>query len=107
MVVGCGITGGMRYPQEGGLAAERHDFREGLRLQAAERLAQGEASALIVKHLWVSVRPVQRWRRHGTRAVQGLCGRKDSASPPRLTWPKGWPHTAGKTSGGHWRGSRR
>ncbi|MFE3661198.1 hypothetical protein [Streptomyces sp. NPDC059165] len=46
----------MRYPQGGGLTAERQQFREGLRLQAAERFALGEASAAIAKELRVSVR---------------------------------------------------
>ncbi|MCX4808870.1 winged helix-turn-helix domain-containing protein [Streptomyces sp. NBC_01214] len=53
----------MRYPQGGGLTAERQQFREGLRLQSAERFALGEASAVIAKELRVSVRLVQRWRR--------------------------------------------
>ncbi|WP_446447427.1 IS630 family transposase [Streptomyces hydrogenans] len=53
----------MRYPQGGGLTAERQQFREGLRLQAAERFARGEASSVIAKDLRVSVRSVQRWRR--------------------------------------------
>ena len=56
------ITGVMRYPQGGGLAAERHQFREELRLQAAERFALGEGSTAIARHLRVSVRSVQRWR---------------------------------------------
>nr|WP_326793399.1 helix-turn-helix domain-containing protein [Streptomyces sp. NBC_00841] len=47
----------------GDLTAEREELREGLRLQAAERFARGEASALIAKALRVSVRSVQRWRR--------------------------------------------
>ncbi|WP_394297688.1 helix-turn-helix domain-containing protein [Streptomyces griseus] len=53
----------MRYPQGGGLTTERQQFREGLRLQAAERFAQGQASSLIAKDLRVSVRSVQRWLR--------------------------------------------
>ncbi|MCZ1011474.1 hypothetical protein O1L68_37580 [Streptomyces lydicus] len=52
----------MRYPQGGGLTTERQQFREELRLKAAERFAQGEASSLIAKDLRVSVRSVQRWR---------------------------------------------
>ncbi|GAA3866732.1 hypothetical protein GCM10022227_25240 [Streptomyces sedi] len=51
---------GMRYPQGGGLTAERQRFREELRLRAAERFAQGEASAVIAKDLRVNVRSVQR-----------------------------------------------
>ncbi|MGW2182627.1 IS630 family transposase, partial [Streptomyces sp. NPDC001732] len=46
----------MRYPQGGGLTAERQHFREELRLKAAERFAQGEASPVIAKDLRVSVR---------------------------------------------------
>ncbi|MFE6737656.1 hypothetical protein ACFVGL_03425 [Streptomyces tubercidicus] len=37
----------MRYPQGGGLTAERRQFREELRLQAAERFAWSAASAVI------------------------------------------------------------
>ncbi|MGH3310722.1 MAG: hypothetical protein ACRDP3_09060, partial [Streptomyces sp.] len=39
----------MRYPQGGGLYAERQLFREELRLQAAERFARGEASSVTAK----------------------------------------------------------
>lgn len=53
----------MRYPQGGGLTAERQQFREELRLQTAERFAHGEASSVIASDLRVSVRSVQRWRR--------------------------------------------
>ncbi|MER5629859.1 hypothetical protein ABT098_05300 [Streptomyces nitrosporeus] len=49
----------MRYPQGGGLSAEREQFREGLRLKGAERFAQGEVSSVIAKGLRVSVRSVQ------------------------------------------------
>ncbi|MFD7863669.1 hypothetical protein [Streptomyces sp. NPDC059783] len=41
----------MRYPQGGGLTAERQEFREELRLRAAERFAQGEASSVIATDL--------------------------------------------------------
>lgn len=53
----------MRYPQGGGLTAERQQRREELRLQAAERFARGETNDVIAKDLRVSVRSVQRWRR--------------------------------------------
>ncbi|MFF3558241.1 transposase [Streptomyces tsukubensis] len=48
----------MRYPQGGGLTAERRQFHEELRLQAAERFAQGEASPVIAKDLreWAAAR---------------------------------------------------
>ncbi|MGW7346779.1 IS630 family transposase [Streptomyces sp. NPDC054854] len=53
----------MRYPEGGGLTAERRAFREGIRLQAGERFAAGEKTAVIAKDLRVSVRSVERWRR--------------------------------------------
>jgi transposase len=53
----------MRYPQGGGLTAERQAFREHIRLQAAELFAAGHGSAAVAKGLRVSVRSVQRWRR--------------------------------------------
>ncbi|WP_442817567.1 IS630 family transposase [Streptomyces sp. NBC_01296] len=53
----------MRYPEGGGLTAERRAFREGIRLQAGERFAAGEKTAVIAKELRVSVRSVERWRR--------------------------------------------
>ncbi|WP_435191472.1 IS630 family transposase [Streptomyces sp. bgisy126] len=75
----------MRYPQGGGLSAERRQFREELRLKAAERFAQGEASSVIAKDLRVSVRSVQRWRRTwdegGPRAPES----QGPASLPRLS----------------------
>ncbi|MGC5346947.1 hypothetical protein ACPXCF_29425, partial [Streptomyces sp. DT171] len=46
----------MRYPQGGGLTAERQQFREELRLQAAERFALGEGSSAIARDLRVSER---------------------------------------------------
>ncbi|MET8730993.1 helix-turn-helix domain-containing protein [Streptomyces parvus] len=52
----------MRYPQGGGLTAERQYFREELRLKAAERFARGEVSSVIAEDLRASVRSVQRWR---------------------------------------------
>jgi transposase len=52
----------VRYPQGGGLTAERQAFREQIRMQAAERFAAGENSASVAKALRVHVRSVQRWR---------------------------------------------
>ncbi|MDX3593800.1 hypothetical protein PV749_22040 [Streptomyces sp. ID03-2B] len=40
------------------MTAERQQFREELRLKAAERFAQGEASSVIARDLRVSVRSV-------------------------------------------------
>ncbi|WP_282691702.1 winged helix-turn-helix domain-containing protein [Streptomyces sp. CC208A] len=53
----------MRYPEGGGLTAERRAFREGIRLQAGVRFAAGDKTAVIAKELRVSVRSVERWRR--------------------------------------------
>ncbi|WP_443044167.1 IS630 family transposase [Streptomyces sp. NBC_00353] len=53
----------MRYPEGGGLTAERRAFREGIRLQAGRRFAAGEKTAVIAKDLRVSVRSVECWRR--------------------------------------------
>ncbi|MFS1299764.1 helix-turn-helix domain-containing protein [Streptosporangium longisporum] len=111
---------GVRYAQGGGLTAERRQFREELRLKAAERFAQGEATSVIAKALRVNVRSVQRWRQKweegGPRALRSqgpaslpevpLVARSSSRSW-RRSWPRGWLRTAGRTSAGHWRGSRR
>ncbi|WP_420918691.1 IS630 family transposase [Streptomyces coelicoflavus] len=75
----------MRYPQGGGLTAERQQFREELRLKAAKRFAQSEASSVIARDLRVSVCSVQRWRRMwdegGPRALRS----QRPASLPRLS----------------------
>ncbi|KUO13123.1 transposase [Streptomyces sp. DSM 15324] len=75
----------MRYPQGGGLTSERQQFREELRLKAAERFARGEVNSVIAKDLRVSVRSVQRWRRtwdeDGPRALRS----RGPASVPRLS----------------------
>ncbi|WP_443733833.1 IS630 family transposase [Streptomyces muensis] len=75
----------MRYAQGGGLSDERRQFREGIRMNAAEGFARGEPSSAIAKELWVSVRSVQRWRwasdKGGPRALRSA----GSASPPRLS----------------------
>ncbi|MFI1415889.1 hypothetical protein ACH4Y0_39120 [Streptomyces sp. NPDC020707] len=46
----------MRYAQGGGLSDERRQFREGIRMTAAERFASGEPSSAIAKELRVSER---------------------------------------------------
>ncbi|WP_443049720.1 IS630 family transposase [Streptomyces sp. NBC_00287] len=75
----------MRYAQGGGLSDERRQFREGIRMMAAERFAAGEPSSAIAAELRVSVRSVQRWRRlwdkGGPRALRSA----GSASVPRLS----------------------
>ncbi|MGW3121058.1 IS630 family transposase [Streptomyces sp. NPDC001107] len=75
----------MRYPQGGGLTAERQQFREELRLKAAEWFAQGEASSVIAKALRVNVRSVQRWRQKWEEGGPRALWSQGSASLPRLS----------------------
>jgi transposase len=75
----------MRYPQGGGLTTERQEFRERLRLEAAERFGRGEANAVIAKDLRVSVRSVQRWRRAWTDSGPRALHSQGPASLPRLS----------------------
>ncbi|MFF8914662.1 helix-turn-helix domain-containing protein [Streptomyces sp. NPDC015032] len=90
----------MRYPQEGGLTSERQQFREELRLRAAERFTQGEASSVITKDLRVSVRSVQRWRQAwdegGPRALRPRGRHRQSSSrEPHLICCHLSPHLGG------------
>src|SRR5687767_9971633 len=75
----------MRYAQGGGLSDERRQFREEMRMMAAERFATGEPSSAMAKELRVSVRSIQRWRRlwdkGGPRALRSA----GAASLPRLS----------------------
>ncbi|WP_326617501.1 winged helix-turn-helix domain-containing protein [Streptomyces anulatus] len=74
----------MRYPQGGGLTAERRAFREGLRLEAAGMFAAGQDNALVAKQLRVSVRSVQRWHRAWQDGGRPALQSKGSAARPRL-----------------------
>lgn len=75
----------MRYAQGGGLTDERRRFREGIRMRAAERFAEGEPSAAIAKELRVSVRSVQRWRRAWDKGGPRALRSSGSASLSRLS----------------------
>ncbi|GGZ25383.1 hypothetical protein GCM10010327_65100 [Streptomyces nitrosporeus] len=75
----------MRYPQGGGLSAERQQFREELRLKAAERFALGEGSTAITIDLRVSVRSVQRWRHAWAEGGPRSLRSQGPASLPRLS----------------------
>jgi hypothetical protein len=86
----------MRYPQGGGLTAERRAVRERLRLQAAEGFARGEDNQVIARQLRVSVRSVQRWRKAWKNAAQeigtyrgngGEAGHRVGAGQPWLVVP--------------------
>jgi len=75
----------MRYAQGGGVSDERRQFREEIRMVAAERFAVGEPSSVIAKELRVSVRSVQRWRRAWDRGGPRALRSAGSASPSRLS----------------------
>ncbi|MFI5800475.1 helix-turn-helix domain-containing protein [Streptomyces sp. NPDC051677] len=107
----------MRYAQGGGLTAERRQFRERIRYEAGERFARGEKTVVIARDLRVSERSVERWLRAwrdgGTAALAStgppkLPKLRTASSPSwRWSWLSGPPSTAGKISGGPWRGSER
>ncbi|MBK3564719.1 winged helix-turn-helix domain-containing protein [Streptomyces sp. MBT62] len=75
----------MRYAQGGGLSDERRQFREGIRMKAAEGFARGEPCSAIAKELRISVRSVQRWRRMWDKGGPRALRSAGSASPPRLS----------------------
>ena len=75
----------MRYPQGGGLTAERQAFREHIRLQAAELFAAGHGSAVVARDLRVSVRSVQRWRRTWEQGGERALASKGPVSRPKLS----------------------
>ncbi|WP_438296234.1 IS630 family transposase [Streptomyces sp. HUAS TT7] len=75
----------MRYPQGGGLTAERRTFRERIRLQAAERFAVGQDNAKVARELRVSVRSVQRWRRPWHDGGQQALRSRGPAARSRLS----------------------
>ncbi|WUA87563.1 winged helix-turn-helix domain-containing protein [Streptomyces pseudovenezuelae] len=75
----------MRYPQGGGLTAERQAFREHIRLQAAELFAAGQGNAAVARELRVSVRSVQRWRRTWEDGGERALASKGPASRPKLS----------------------
>ncbi|MFE6946699.1 winged helix-turn-helix domain-containing protein [Streptomyces chartreusis] len=75
----------MRYAQGGGLTDERRAFREKLRMEAAERFAQGDETPVIAHDLRVSVRSVQRWRRAWSQNGPRALASKGPASLPLLS----------------------
>ncbi|MFE5301831.1 winged helix-turn-helix domain-containing protein [Streptomyces sp. NPDC056632] len=75
----------MRYPEGGGLTAERRAFREGIRLQAGKRFAAGEKTVVIAKDLRGSVRSVERWRRTWREGGVEALRSKGPANSPTVT----------------------
>ncbi|MFC9282234.1 winged helix-turn-helix domain-containing protein [Streptomyces collinus] len=69
----------------GGLTAERRAVREGIRLQAGERFAASEKTAVIAKDLRVSVRSVERWRRAWREGGRDALGSTGPANSPTVT----------------------
>jgi len=75
---------GARYPQGGGLTAERQALRERVRMQAAARFADGEDSTAVAKALRVHVRSVQRrWAALQVGGEAALVSKSPSISPSR------------------------
>ncbi|MFE9803514.1 winged helix-turn-helix domain-containing protein [Streptomyces goshikiensis] len=84
----------MRYPQGGGLTAERQAFRERVRMEAVAMFAGGRASTEIAKELRVSVRSVQRWT---LARIKTLIGRRFHKSMTlsgisQMLRRRGWSH---------------
>ncbi|MEQ4611407.1 helix-turn-helix domain-containing protein [Streptomyces cavourensis] len=75
----------MRYPQGGGLTAERQVFRERVRMEAIGMFAEGRGSTEIAKELRVSVRSVQQWRRSWREAGWDAVRSRGPASRPKLS----------------------
>ncbi|MEV0295955.1 winged helix-turn-helix domain-containing protein [Nocardia sp. NPDC050710] len=75
----------MRYPQGGGLTAQRREMRERLRFQAAAGFARGDTNTVIAKQLRVSVRSVQQWRRDWRTGGREALRSKGPASLPLLS----------------------
>ncbi|MFH8469513.1 helix-turn-helix domain-containing protein [Streptomyces sp. NPDC017991] len=74
-------AGVMRYADGGGLTAERRAAREGIRLEAGQRFAQGDRTSDIAKDLRVSECSVEQWRRNWREG--GMEGLK-SKGPAKL-----------------------
>uniref|UniRef100_UPI0004C73D5D helix-turn-helix domain-containing protein n=1 Tax=Streptomyces sp. NRRL F-2580 TaxID=1463841 RepID=UPI0004C73D5D len=75
----------MRYPEGGGLTAERRGFREEIRLEAGVRFVAGEKTAVIAKDLRVSVRSVERWRRAWREGGMEALRSRGPANAPTVT----------------------
>ncbi|MEV8388827.1 MULTISPECIES: winged helix-turn-helix domain-containing protein [unclassified Streptomyces] len=75
----------MRYPQGGGLTAERQAFRERVRMEAVGMFAAERGSTEVAKELRVSVRSVQRWRRAWGETGEDAVRSRGPASRPKLS----------------------
>ncbi|MFJ8827647.1 helix-turn-helix domain-containing protein [Streptomyces sp. NPDC102467] len=75
----------MRYPQGGGLTAERRAFRERVRLEAADLFAAGHDNVRVAKQLRASVRSVQRWRHAWRTGKEAALHSRGSAARPKLS----------------------
>ncbi|WP_093864338.1 helix-turn-helix domain-containing protein [Streptomyces sp. TLI_053] len=75
----------MRYPQGGGLSAERQAFRERIRMEAVTMFAEGRGNPDIAKELRVGVRSVQRWRRSWRKCGRDAVRSRGPVSLPKLS----------------------
>ncbi|WP_343233861.1 helix-turn-helix domain-containing protein [Streptomyces sp. E2N171] len=109
----------MSYAEGGGLTGERRVLRRKLRMEAAERFAQGDENSVIAHDLRVSVRLVRRWRRVWSQNGPWALTSQGPASLPLLNdetvrraragtgQGAGGTRLAGRTRPGPCRGSRR
>jgi transposase len=79
----------MRYAQRGGYTPAEQQRRERLRLQAAGRFADGEATGQIARDLRVTEGSVRRWRRAWQGGGTGALRSKGPVSRERLS-PQQW-----------------
>ncbi len=85
-----GYAGDMRYPDGGGLTAEKRARREQVRLAAAELIEAGAGDREVARRFRVSRMPVNRWRRAltaGGRAAlasKGAGGARCKLTPGQL-----------------------
>jgi transposase len=75
----------MRYAQGGGLTGREREFREQVRLAAAEMFEAGEKNADVAAALRVSVRSVERWRAAWKVGGEQALASHGAASHPKLS----------------------
>nr|WP_324609099.1 helix-turn-helix domain-containing protein [Streptomyces sp. MUSC 125] len=75
----------MRYAQRGGYTPEEQERREGLRMQAAERFAQGKSAAEVAAEFRVTVATVRAWRRQWREGGAEALRSKGPVSAERLS----------------------
>jgi transposase len=75
----------MRYAQRGGYTPQEQERRERLRMQAAERFAQGKSAAAVAAEFRVTVPTVRTWRRQWREGGAQALRSKGPVSVERLS----------------------